>query len=173
MAPSWTVGTEFAKRSNRDILTSKRFILRKRRNQVIASNSTSQKGRCLCGRVTFSVSAAPLGVGNCHCRSCQRATGAPFFTEAVFPYEALTIQGDLMQHTSIADSGANAHRAFCPHCGALMIAYGDNPEIVAVSVSAFDDPSPYAPQLDIWLSEAQPWVRLDPNTVKHEKSPKA
>lgn len=34
-------------------------------------------GGCLCGRVRFRVTAEALDSGYCHCRMCQRNSGAP------------------------------------------------------------------------------------------------
>jgi hypothetical protein len=34
-------------------------------------------GGCLCGAVKYRISAAPLDAGYCHCRLCQKSSGAP------------------------------------------------------------------------------------------------
>ena len=38
------------------------------------------KGRCLCGSVTWELLAEPYAIYNCHCRMCQKAHGAAFGT---------------------------------------------------------------------------------------------
>ena len=35
-------------------------------------------GGCQCGAVRFAVSAPPTKISVCHCRMCQKASGAPF-----------------------------------------------------------------------------------------------
>jgi hypothetical protein len=41
-------------------------------------------GRCLCGTVTFEGRGDPSWVVHCHCRNCQRASGAGFLTDVGF-----------------------------------------------------------------------------------------
>ena len=38
------------------------------------------KGRCLCGSVTWELLAEPYAIYNCHCRMCQKTHGAAFGT---------------------------------------------------------------------------------------------
>ena len=35
-------------------------------------------GGCQCGAIRFALKAAPAKVSICHCRMCQKASGAPF-----------------------------------------------------------------------------------------------
>ena len=35
-------------------------------------------GGCQCGAIRFALSAPPTKVSICHCRMCQKASGAPF-----------------------------------------------------------------------------------------------
>ena len=34
-------------------------------------------GGCACGAIRYECAGAPRYMGNCHCRDCQQATGAP------------------------------------------------------------------------------------------------
>ena len=43
-------------------------------------------GGCACGAIRYSCSSAPLYMGNCHCRDCQRATGSAFFPAVKAPH---------------------------------------------------------------------------------------
>ena len=40
--------------------------------------SDRHEGGCLCGQVRYGFTGDPLLVGVCHCRNCQKQSGAPF-----------------------------------------------------------------------------------------------
>jgi len=62
-------------------------------------------GGCLCGAVRYECSAKPMMTGNCHCRDCQKSSGAPFVTAMAVPASALKISGDVKYYEIKADSG--------------------------------------------------------------------
>jgi len=49
----------------------------------MASNSTSLEGGCTCRHVRYRMTSRPLFVHCCHCRWCQRETGASFALNAM------------------------------------------------------------------------------------------
>ena len=51
-------------------------------------------GGCLCGSVRIVASGLPYRVGLCHCLDCRKHHGALFHASAVFPQDAVTIDGD-------------------------------------------------------------------------------
>jgi hypothetical protein len=50
-------------------------------------------GGCLCGNVRIVASGLPYRVGICHCLDCRKHHGALFHASAVFPQDAVTIDG--------------------------------------------------------------------------------
>ncbi len=52
-----------------------------------ASNTPVLTGGCQCGAVRFALSAPPARISICHCRMCQKATGAPFASFADIEHE--------------------------------------------------------------------------------------
>ena len=44
-------------------------------------------GGCQCGAVRYAMSKAPGRINICHCRMCQKATGAPFASYADIEHE--------------------------------------------------------------------------------------
>ncbi len=51
-------------------------------------------GGCLCGDVRIAASGRPYRVGICHCLDCRKHHGALFHASAVFPQDAVTIDGE-------------------------------------------------------------------------------
>jgi hypothetical protein len=51
-------------------------------------------GGCLCGNVRIVASGLPYRVGICHCLDCRKRHGALFHASAVFPQDAVTIDGE-------------------------------------------------------------------------------
>ena len=51
-------------------------------------------GGCLCGNVRIVASGPPNRVGLCHCLDCRKHHGALFHASAVFPQDAVTIDGE-------------------------------------------------------------------------------
>jgi hypothetical protein len=49
---------------------------------------------CLCGNVRIVASGRPYRVGLCHCLDCRKHHGALFHASAVFPQDAVTIDGE-------------------------------------------------------------------------------
>src|ERR1700678_422647 len=76
------------------------------------------EGGCLCAKVRFRVTAAPLDTGYCHCRMCQRNSGAPVVAWAIFPDASFSwIAGE----PGIYASSASATRSFCATCGSYLV----------------------------------------------------
>src|SRR2546427_759627 len=70
-------------------------------------------GGCLCGNVRIVASGLPYRVGLCHCFDCRKHHGALFHASAVFPQDAVTIDGEtrdyagLLARTSINTASAD------------------------------------------------------------------
>lgn len=129
-------------------------------------------GGCLCGTVRYEISVKPTSSFNCHCRTCQKALGAPYLAAMLVPSSALIITGNYKEYASIAASGHAVYRAFCPECGTSL--FGRNSaftELRPVSASTLDDPSIFRPQKDIWVDDAQPWDYMNPDLPKFGGNP--
>jgi len=130
-------------------------------------------GGCACGAVRYECTDDPLYMGNCHCRDCQRATGSAYFAAVLVKQSALTITGDPRWYESAADRGHVMRRAFCPECGSPV--FLDNTAskgVLVLYAGSLDDPSSYAPSMDIFVASAQPWDHMDPALPKHDGMPR-
>jgi len=74
-------------------------------------------GGCLCGDVRYEISKPPIDSGYCHCRMCQRFSGAPVIFGETFPIEAVQFtQGQPTYYKS----SPIAERGFCKRCGSSL-----------------------------------------------------
>jgi hypothetical protein len=120
-------------------------------------------GGCACGAVRYECSAAPRSMVNCHCRDCQRAGGAGFSPTVVVPAAAFRLlRGEPKRHSTAAESGHTAFRAFCGECGAPLFASSSaRRDFIGIRAGSLDDPSWFQPEAEVWAASAQPWDRLD------------
>jgi hypothetical protein len=117
----------------------------------------TREGGCLCGAVRFKAEGEPLNVRICHCRTCQKAMGSPFFARAVFDQRVLTVQGE----TAHYPSSAMVDRVFCKTCGTRLFTWRKSPAVAGVALAAFDDRNAFAPTEHICVSDKVDWVSLD------------
>ncbi len=88
------------------------------------------------------------------------------------PYKALKNTGTIKEFKTISARGNTMLRAFCPQCGTSL--FGKNSatdKIRPVNASTLDDPSVYQPQMDFWVSDAQPWDVMNPELPKFDENP--
>jgi hypothetical protein len=116
-----------------------------------------REGGCLCGAVRIKARGEPINVRVCHCRNCQKAMGSPFFARALFPQDALTIEGESGRYPS----SEAIERVFCKTCGTRLMSWRTNGTAAGVALATFDDRNAFAPTEHIWVSEKMHWVKLD------------
>lgn len=122
---------------------------------------TQRTGRCLCGAVTFSLSADPVAVRICWCRDCQHLA-ANGTVNLLVPADALSVSGSVAEHVKTADSGNQLTRQFCPTCGTHLFGISSGrPQFRVVRVGNLDDPSSVTPTTNIWTESAPAWACLD------------
>ena len=118
-------------------------------------------GGCACGSIRYVCAGAPVAMLNCHCRDCQRSSGAPFASGIIVRTSDVEITGAPKTYSVRAGSGSLATRSFCSDCGAPLFTRGEAaPEFMSIRFSTLASPSEFQPMLDIWTSSAQPWVCL-------------
>ena len=132
-----------------------------------------REGGCLCGAVRYESGGEPSFALQCHCRDCQRQSGASHVAAVRMPSaEFEIVKGTPKEYASPADSGNVITRVFCGDCGTpLYIQVSTRPDVVGVRVCTFDDPSWFQPEANIFVKSAQPWDALDPAIPAFETYP--
>ena len=121
-----------------------------------------RRASCSCGQLTVDVEGDPIRVSVCHCRACQRRTGSAFGAQARFARDAVTITGESRTHVRVATSGNTIDFSFCPECGSTVhYAMRSDPNVIAIAIGAFADPTFPAPTFSVYEDRQHPWVRLE------------
>ncbi len=76
---------------------------------------------CHCGAVTISVSAPLFLINMCHCKACQRRTGAQFGSIVWVPEAAVTRDGETRGYARPTDEGRFFTSHFCVACGSNIV----------------------------------------------------
>jgi hypothetical protein len=111
-------------------------------------------GGCLCGDVRLEATGQPYRVGICHCLDCRKHHGALFHSSAIFPEEAVTIEGE---------TRAFGGRHFCPRCGSSV--FGRSGDEIEVNLGSLDAPHQMTPTYELWTIRREAW--LPPFPVRH------
>ena len=120
-------------------------------------------GGCTCRAVRYRMTSKPMFVHCCHCRWCQRETGASFALNALIEADRVSLlKGEVEVVDTPSNSGKGQQIARCPKCHiALWSNYGGAGDVVRfVRVGTLDEPDRLPPDIHIFTSSKQPWVVL-------------
>jgi hypothetical protein len=131
------------------------------------------EGGCQCGAVRYRLTAPPLAVYNCHCRDCQRTSGATH--EMSMPVRRETLEhlsGELFAYDKTAESGRIVRQLRCARCGTKV--WNEplaSPGLLVVKAGTLDDMSWAVPVGNIWTASRAPWVVIDETLVNFPGQP--
>ena len=132
----------------------------------IETESTFFDGGCTCRFVRYRMTTRPLFVHCCHCRWCQRETGASFALNALIEADRMRlVQGDVEVIDTPSNSGKGQKISRCPKCRiAVWSNYaGAGDAINFIRVGTLDEPDRLPPDIHIYTASKQPWVILPPD----------
>ncbi|MDM9647867.1 GFA family protein [Rhizobium sp. S163] len=115
-------------------------------------------GGCLCGRVRLTVSGAPYRVGICHCLDCRKHHGALFHASAIFPEDAVRVEGETGEYNG---------RFFCPRCGSPV--FGRSGDEVEVNLGSLDSKDQFQPAYELWTIRREGWLPAFPLKHRYER----
>jgi hypothetical protein len=111
-------------------------------------------GSCACGAVSFQVTAPFTDAGYCHCKRCQRRTGALWSLNAIVPVEHFELlSGE--EHVRAWAPPDGIPKAFCAECGGHL--YSDGGDTRGVRIGALDGDPGIRPQWHQWTDSAPDW----------------
>lgn len=114
-------------------------------------------GSCACGAVRFEVSAPFTTAGYCHCKRCQRRSGALWALSGIVGAEGFRVVAgeDSVREWQPPDG---LPKSFCGECGGQVFA-GDRGarETIVVRLGAVDGDPGIRPSWHQWVESAPEW----------------
>ena len=123
------------------------------------------EGGCSCGAVRYRLTSAPMFVHCCHCRDCQRQTGAAFAVNALIETDRVVLLSGEPQAISMPTDSGRPHQIYrCPACRiGVWSEYGGIAKLRFVRVGTLDNPDALPPDVHIYTRSKLPWVALPAN----------
>ncbi|WP_299620250.1 GFA family protein [Pelagibius sp.] len=127
-----------------------------------------KRGRCLCGAVSYEYEGPENWRGHCHCASCRRNTAAPFTTFMGVAKSAYRFTGET---PAVYHSSPGVRRYFCATCGTPIAYESDRwPDETHFYAAGLETPEDFVPDFHVHWAERLPWVHLDDDLPKYEKT---
>ena len=126
------------------------------------------EGGCDCRHIRYRMETAPLIVHCCHCRWCQRESGASFALNAMIESDRIRLLGALPEAVETPSASGYGQRIMrCPHCKVAVWSHyaGLGEAMSFVRVGTLDEPDRLPPDIHIYTASKQPWVVLPPDAV--------
>ena len=114
-------------------------------------------GGCVCGNVRFVASGRPNRVGICHCLDCRKHHGALFYAAAVFPQDAVAIEGETRDYLG---------RFFCPRCGSSVFARSEGE--IEVHLGSLDATDQLTPSYESWTVRRESFLPAFPRAKQYK-----
>jgi len=130
------------------------------------------EGGCTCRFVRYRMTTPPMFVNCCHCRWCQRETGASFALNALIESDRVQlVRGEVQVVHTPSKSGIGQKIARCPRCFvAVWSNYGGSGDLVRfIRVGTLDEPDRLPPDIHIFTTTKQPWLVLPPGVPAVEE----
>jgi hypothetical protein len=128
---------------------------------MLSNTPFTAEGGCDCKLIRYRVHSKPIFVHCCHCRWCQRETGASFALNAMYEsdrVQSIGAEPDLIDTPSASGLGQKIAR--CPKCRIAVWSHyaGSGPVTKFVRVGTLDNPDLLPPDVHIFTASKQPWV---------------
>ena len=118
-------------------------------------------GGCLCGAVRYEAKANLEEAYYCHCRTCQKSSGAPAEIAVFVEPGSLRFTKDA---PTFFQSSPFGERGFCAKCGSRLVwkhVGSKRPEWTNLSIGCLDHPEKARPVVHQCVESQLPWYQFD------------
>ena len=126
------------------------------------------RGRCLCGSVTWELGAEPYQAFNCHCKMCRKAHGGPFGTYWFFTIDQIRVTGGADNIVPYRSSPF-LQRQFCGVCGSV-VPYPSDARDHAIAPGGCHDHGRKS-DCNIFVTHNAPWHEITGDLPRHDDYP--
>jgi hypothetical protein len=134
--------------------------------------NTPKTGGCACGEIRYQFNEEPLTAVFCYCKDCQRATGSDKFFSLLLKADCFQVtQGNPTMYKTVAQSGNELERYFCPKCGSTLFGKSKALSVVGLAAVSLDDPNTYEPKMAIYTGSAPKWAVIPENLPQFPANP--
>jgi hypothetical protein len=131
---------------------------------MMGGKKAAVTGGCLCGEIRYKVTEPALDTNFCHCRICQRSSGAPVTVGSTYPTSAVQFtKGEPRYY----QSSPFAERGFCAKCGSSLTYRPLAPPVtpawanwILIYTGSLDNPAPNVPTWHLGVESQMPWLDI-------------
>jgi class 3 adenylate cyclase len=131
---------------------------------MVGGKKVPVTGGCLCGEIRYRVTEPALDTNFCHCRICQKFSGAPVTVGSTYPTSAVQFSKGEPRYYK---SSPFAERGFCANCGSSLTYRPSLPPVtpawenwILIYTGSLDNPAPNAPTWHLGVESQMPWLDI-------------
>ncbi len=130
--------------------------------------TSTLRGGCLCGAVSYTVADEFAYALICHCSQCRRATGSAFKPFGGSVRAKLKVEGNLKIYGDVM-----THDAHCKVCGSLVYSIVNEGTMAHVTYGTLLDPPTLEPTAHIFVGSKAPWYTIRDTLPQYPDFPPA
>jgi hypothetical protein len=137
-------------------------------------DSGAVRGSCLCGGVTYVITAPPVRARTCHCSRCRKAGSAAHLSWLAAPLDGVqfTRGEDLLVSYKVPEARYFTHR-FCRVCGSSMPRKDAERQLAFLAMGSLDDDPKVRPASHIYAGSRAAWDEITDGLPQYEEMPPA
>jgi hypothetical protein len=131
---------------------------------MVGGKKVPVTGGCLCGEIRYRVTEPALDTNFCHCRMCQKFSGAPVTVGSTYSVSAVQFTKGEPRYFK---SSPFAERGFCVNCGSSLTYRPLTPYVtpawanwILIYTGSLDNPVPNVPTWHLGVESQMPWVDI-------------
>ena len=122
-------------------------------------------GRCMCGAVSFAITAPFRPIKVCHCRQCARWTGHAVYATAVAPERFVLTGGE--DELAWYRASHEASRGFCRTCGSSLFWKPDSGTHISILSGTIDPPTGLHIDQHIYVGDKSDYYEIEDGVPCH------